>query len=151
MKSKVEMARRKKLQEMKARYGRGILTSMIPLILLIPLLPFAHAQECWELGSCLFAEDPLSTMLMPFDSVFAGFSLVVFWGLLVGILWIRTHNTMLVSLIGVVMVATYMGTGEAISPEFEQARIIGATLIGVSLAFAVYQMFMHKLHTPPGN
>ena len=127
------------------------LTSMIPLILLIPLIPFAHAQSCWELGECLFAEDPLTVMLMPFDSVFAGFSLVVFWGLLVGILWIRTHNTMMVSLIGITMVASYMASGEAISPEFESARIIGAVLIIISILFAVFQMFMHKMNTPPGN
>ena len=148
MKSKSE-----KLAEIKARYGRGILTSIIPLILLIPLLPFAHAVDpsCWELGECLFAEDPLTVMLMPFDSVFAGFSLVVFWGLLVGILWIRTHNTMMVSLIGITMVATYMASAESVSPEFEQARIIGAVLILVSMGFAVYQMFIHKPHTPPGN
>ena len=129
----------------------NIIHSLIPLILLIPLIPFAHAQECWEVGTCLFAEDPLTVMLMPFDSVFAGFSLVIFWGLLVGILWLRTHNTMMVSLIGVVMVSTYMASGEAVSPEFEEARIIGAALILISIGFAIYQAFVHKINTPPGN
>ena len=58
---------------------------------------------------------------------------------------------MMVSLIGITMVATYMASAESISPEFEQARIIGAVLILVSMGFAVYQMFIHKPHTPPGN
>ena len=61
-----------------------------------------------------FAQDPLATMLQPFDSVFVGFSLVVFWGLLVGILWLRTHNPMLISVIGIVMVAGYLATPEIV-------------------------------------
>lgn len=107
--------------------------------------------ECWELGECSFAEDPLSTMLMPFDSVFAGFSLVVFWGLLCGILWLRSHNPMMVSFVGISMTAAYMAAGEALSPQFEQARVIGGTIILLNIGLALYQVFAHKLHTPPGN
>tara|TARA_B100000678_G_C18208302_1_gene502286 strand:+ start:1646 stop:1975 length:330 start_codon:yes stop_codon:yes gene_type:complete len=106
---------------------------------------------CWELGECSFADDPLSVMLMPFDSIFGGFSLVVFWGLLCGILWLRTHNAQMVSVVGIAMVAAYMASGEAISPEFEQARIVGTTLILFSLGIGIYQMIIHKINTPPGN
>ena len=33
--------------------------------------------QCWEVGSCNFASDPLGTMQMPFDSIFGGLSLVL--------------------------------------------------------------------------
>ena len=122
------------------------------------LIPVAFAQGqgnpmCWELGACPFADDPLGTMMQPFDAVFVGFSLVVFWGLLVGILWLRTHNTMLVSMIGIAMTMAYMATPEflasGMTPQFEQARQVGAVLIVVSVLFAVYQIFIHRPHMQP--
>ena len=110
---------------------------------------------CWETGTCgQFASDPLSVMLTPFDSVFAGFSIVVFWGLLCGILWLRSHNPMLVGLIGTAMVGAYLASDAVIqqgtTPGFEQARMIGVILILISLSFAVYHMVAHRLHAGPG-
>lgn len=109
---------------------------------------------CWETGTCgEFASDPLTTMLTPFDSVFAGFSLVVFWGLLCGILWLRSHNPMLVGMIGTAMVGAYMASEEVLlagtTPQFEEARLVGAILIFISLFIAVFHMFSHRLHAGP--
>jgi len=109
---------------------------------------------CWETGTCgQFASDPLSVMLTPFDSVFAGFSIVVFWGLLCGILWLRSHNPMLVGIIGVAMVGAYMASDAVIiqgtSPQFSQAHQIGVVLILISLGIAVYHMFSARIHAGP--
>ena len=109
---------------------------------------------CWELGTCgQFASDPLGTMLTPFDSIFVGFSIVVFWGLLCGILWLRSHNPMLVGIIGVAMVSAYMASDEVLqfgtSPQFGQAQTIGAILILISLAIAVYHIVQHRLDMQP--
>ena len=120
--------------------------------LFIPAV-FAQAPMCWETGVCPFADDPLGTFMQPFDVVFVGFSLVVFWGLLVGILWLRTHNTMLVSVIGIAMTSAYMATPEFLAggytAEFEQARMVGSILIFVSVAFVIYQTFIHRPHMQP--
>ena len=108
---------------------------------------------CWETGACQFAQDPLGTMLQPFDAVFVGFSLVIFWGLLCGILWLRTHNPLLVSMIGTVMVMGYISSpemlGQTPTPQFDQARIVGGVLVLVSVSFAIYQMFVHRAHMQP--
>ena len=109
---------------------------------------------CWENGTCgQFASDPLGVMLTPFDSIFVGFSIVVFWGLLCGILWLRTQNPMLVGIIGVSMVAAYMASDQVIqagtTPQFGQAQIIGSILILTSAAIAVYHILHHKLDQPP--
>ena len=109
---------------------------------------------CWELGTCgQFASDPLGTMLTPFDSIFAGFSIVVFWGLLCGILWLRSHNPMLVGMIGTAMVAAYLASEDVLnygtSPQFEQARLIGGILIFISLAIAGYHLWQHRLNMQP--
>ena len=46
-------------------------------------------------------------MLQPFDHIFQGMSIVIFWSLMIGILWLRTENPQLVGIIGVVMVSAY--------------------------------------------
>ncbi len=109
---------------------------------------------CWELGNCQFVDDPLSVMLLPFDSIFGGLSIVIFWAVLIGILWLRTENPQLVGMIGIAMVSAYMyylDQNPDVLPasEFETARVIGATLIVVSLGIAVYQMIIYRILRGP--
>jgi len=122
-----------------------------------------------EVGECAFTQDPLATMLYPFDAVLngsivdytqtgttnpgipiSGLSLVIFWGLMVGILWLRTENPMLVGLVGMAMVAGYMSVTpeDSIPGEFEMARYIGAALFLASLGISIYQMVTTRLHSP---
>jgi len=113
-----------------------------------------RACTCWELGNCQFVDDPLSVMLLPFDSIFGGLSIVIFWSVLIGILWLRTENPQLVGMIGIAMVSAYMyylDQNPDVMPtsEFETARVIGATLIVVSLGIAVYQMIIYRILRGP--
>ena len=71
--------------------------------------------SCWEVGSCSFASDPLSTMILPFESIFAGLSFVIFWGLILSILWLRTHNPLMVGMIGTVMSSAFIAGGGAVA------------------------------------
>ena len=137
---------------------------MITLLLLLTIavlfvggdvLNIVFAQEpqpqCFELGTCPWATDPLNTMLLPFDSIFGGLSLVIFWALAVGILWLRTENPMLVGLVGISMCAAYLtaietGTVPQPSPEFEGARMIGALLFALSLGITLYQLISTGIH-----
>ena len=91
---------------------------------------------------------------MPFDSIFGGLSIVIFWSVLIGILWLRTENPQLVGMIGIAMVSAYMyylDQNPDVMPtsEFETARVIGATLIVVSLGIAVYQMIIYRILRGP--
>ena len=106
---------------------------------------------CWEQGTCSFTSDPLGTMLMPYDAVFGGLAMVIFWAMIIGLLWLRTESPQLVGMIGIAMSASYMGylettTGSTIgSPEFETARVIGVTLLVVSIGIAFYQMIISRI------
>lgn len=113
-------------------------------------IEFGRTCADWELGETAFTSNPLGTMLQPFDHVFQGMSIVVFWGLLVGILWLRTENPMLVGLIGVVMVSSYSYAVDPTlqSPEFETARFVGVVLLVVSVGISLYQLF-GRLYAPP--
>ena len=108
---------------------------------------------CWEMGTCKFTSDPLGTMLLPFDAVFGGLAMVIFWALVIGLLWLRTESPQLVGMVGIAMTASYMGYLETnlieASPEFESARIVGVTLLVISFGIAFYQMIISRLLSGP--
>jgi hypothetical protein len=105
------------------------------------------------MGNCKFTSDPLGTMLLPFDAVFGGLAMVIFWALVVGLLWLRTESPQLVGMVGIAMTASYMGYLETnviqASPEFEAARIVGVTLLVISFGIAFYQMIISRILSGP--
>jgi len=105
--------------------------------------------KCFELGTCKFASDPFGTLLLPFDAIFGGLSIVVFWSLMVGIIWLRTHNPMLTGVIGVAMTSAYLTTlGNAPPPaEWTQAHSVGATLLALSIGISVWHLIL-KVQQP---
>ena len=121
-----------------------------------PQEAFADAENptCVELGTCMFANDPLNVMLIPFDSIFGGLSIVIFWALAIGILWLRTENPMLVGMVGIAMCAAYLtaieqGTVDIQSAEFDGARLIGGLLFALSLGITIYHIVSNRIHAAP--
>tara|TARA_B110000467_G_scaffold120268_1_gene111575 strand:- start:340 stop:801 length:462 start_codon:yes stop_codon:yes gene_type:complete len=108
---------------------------------------------CWEQGSCKFTSDPLGTMLKPFDAVFGGLALVIFWAMVIGLLWLRTESPQLVGIVGIAMVASYLSyletQGLDPTPEFEMARIVGVILLVISFGIAFYQMIISRILSGP--
>lgn len=131
--------------------------SIIALLVVGAFIPavWADAENptCIERGNCPFTSDPLGTMLLPFDMIFGGLSIVIFWGLVVGILWLRTENPALVGLVGLAMSGAYLGNlfqdGVTAPAEWDSARVIGGTLFAFSLGISIYQIINSKLHAPP--
>ena len=117
---------------------------------------FADAENptCVELGTCMFANDPLNVMLIPFDAIFGGLSIVIFWALAIGILWLRTENPMLVGMVGIAMCAAYLTAIEQDlvaqqSAEFDGARLIGGLLFALSLGITIYHVISNRIHAAP--
>lgn len=146
--------------------GIILLLGFLSLTSFLPIITDVYAQSCpenyvwnndtercitcWEIGSCAFTQDPLGTMLLPFESIFGGLTIIILWGLLISIVWIRTQNPMLVGVLGTAMTAAYLTVApEAPSNEFDGARIIGGTLFAVSLGISIYHAVSSRIYQPP--
>ena len=98
--------------------------------------------ECFELGTCDFFERPFDTMIVPYQATLGDFTLVAIWAIIIGILWLRVSNTMLVAMVGVALAAMFT---QGFS---EEAQIIGYGMLAVAIGVALYQLFVVRLSFP---
>ena len=99
-------------------------------------------RQCYELGTCDFFEAPLDTMLEPFLAVFGPFFYIIIWGFLIGILWLRVSNTMLVAIVGLVLAVL-------IQSQFTtETQTVGYVLLALAITVALYQIFTIRTHFP---
>ena len=115
---------------------------VIPIILIQIYGIGPDDPECYEIGTCNFFQHPLDVMLLPFTAVFGGFFYIIIWGLLMGILWLRVSNTMVVAIIGLALAVVFQ-------PQFQDdAKLIGYVLLGLAITVALYQIFTIRTHFP---
>lgn len=74
----------------------------------------------------------------PLESQVPGFSMVIFWGGLLAIVWFKTENIMLLGIIGVFVNATIA----SISTE---AQGIGLMLLGVANGILLFQLVRQRV------
>lgn len=101
-----------------------------------------HCRQCYELGTCDFFAHPLDTMLEPFLAVFGAYFYIIIWGLLIGILWLRVSNTMLVGIVGLVLAGIMQAQFTA------QTWTIGLMLLAIATTVLLYQIFTVRTHFP---
>lgn len=85
----------------------------------------------------------MSSVRQPLESQIPGFSLVIIWGGLIGIIWFKTENIMLMSIVGIIVAATItIGGSTGIS---QQAVQIGYMLVGVSFGILIFQLVRQRI------
>jgi len=106
--------------------------------------------ECFEIGDysesggCPLFSKPLEVMVEPFKVAFGAFAFVVIWGIIMGVLWLRVQNTMMVGVVGVLLAAVFTAGFD------DQTKIIGYGLLAVAVAVALYQILTVRVHYPQG-
>jgi hypothetical protein len=110
------------------------------------------APSCWELGKCDLFSNPLNAMLQPWvdDFTVNGVSVafILIWGIILGIIWLRTHHTMIVGIVGMGIAALY--TTQAINSIDPKILLVGGTLLAVSAGILIYQLIVVRLNYPTG-
>lgn len=118
---------------------------MALFLLPMPIAYGAPGDLCFEQGNiinnCNFIDAPLEALVEPFEAIFGVWFFPIVWGVILGILWIRTQNTMLVGIVGV-MVAGMIGT------IYEPALSAGILLFVVAMGITLYGLIQYKLENP---
>ncbi len=126
-------------------YLKLSLLGIMPILFIgfIPSSQFGPTDpECFELGNCNLFERPFDAMIEPYNATLGDFTLVAIWAIIIGILWLRVSNTMMVGLVGVALAGLFT---QGFSAE---AQIIGYGLLAVAIAVALYQIFLVRVHFP---
>lgn len=115
--------------------------------------------ECFELGDCDLFAAPFDAMMEPFDAVFEEFTLVIVWGIIIGILWLRVSNPLMVGVVGVALAALFTrpdpaciaagGEEAACLTGFSlEAQAVGWGLLILAIVVAIYQILTVRVHFP---
>ena len=89
---------------------------------------------------CGIYDKPFEAVLKPFEATLGDLTMVVIWGILIGVLWLRTSNLMLVSIVGILV-------SSSLTAVYEPARGIGLILVGISVGITLFQLIRHKVQT----
>lgn len=95
---------------------------------------------CFELGTCDLFSSPLDVMIEPFINIFGEFFFVIVWGIIIGVIWLRTNNTMLTGVVGI-------GVASVLAFN-ERTIVVGVILLGAAVSIVVFQLYTQRLHFP---
>jgi hypothetical protein len=111
---------------------------------IIPMVP-AYAQNyCWEdeTDMCgLISSNPADVfggIMDPLETQVGQFALVILWGGLMGVVWLKTENIMLLAITGLMVSATITGLSET-------AQGIGMLMLGISVGILLFQLIRQRV------
>jgi len=104
------------------------------------------SPSCTELGTCDLFSHPLDAMMQPWIDDFGPFTYPMIWGIILGIIWLRTHNTLLVGSVGIVIAGFLtIASLNSINPNI---WLVGASLLGLSIGVVLYQLLFSRTLYP---
>ncbi len=103
-------------------------------------------NTCYLDATCDIANQPFESFLAPVSHAFTtsingvtlDFSIFVIWGIVLGIIWFRTHSTSITGIIGIFLVIIL----QQVLPE--TAVNIGYLLLAISIGVMLYQLVIKK-------
>jgi hypothetical protein len=103
---------------------------MFSFLLHTILLPLSGSFTCAEWGNCTITGGNLfNIVMMPYQWSLGDLAPVAIWGILIGIIWQRSHNMMLVGIIGIAINASMI----LYNPAIRTAWFLLAIAVGVTL------------------
>ena len=119
----------------------------IPVLNLTTSIDAPPNPACFELGTCDVFASPLDAMLEPFFAAFSfggddtgQFFLIVIWGLIIGVIWLRTSSTMMTGVIGIGIATLFTFS--------EKTIFVGITLLILAIGIVIYQLYKQRLDFP---
>ena len=128
----------------------------IPVLNITTSVDAPPDPKCFELGTCDVFANPLDAMLEPFFCAFSfeqettvdgscaegtgQFFLIVIWGIIIGVIWLRTSSTMITGVVGIGIATLFTFN--------EKTILVGIVLLGAAIGIVVYQLYKQRLDFP---
>lgn len=90
----------------------------------------------------------MQRVLYPYRILIGDYVYVLFWGTLIGIVYIRTQSSMIASFVGLVIASMFVGTDTYISSQTSQVFSVGYLLVAVSIGLTMFFIVRHRAHNP---
>ncbi len=128
-----------------------MILTLLPII--IPISQDVSAfgpnnQTCYEIGNCAFFEQPFDTMILPYVEVFGSFTYLLLWSVIIGILWLRLGNTMVVGVIGVTLAVLFQDPFDQGVGFSDDSQQIGYLLLALAVGIVVFQLITVRTQFP---
>ena len=108
----------------------------------------APTPSCIEDGTfCDFVQAPFDAMLQPFVVIFGDFTYPIFYGVFIGIIWLKSKDIMLTGVLGVFTVGGAIAGG-VLTDWNDQIIQMGILLLAIAIGVVMYQLFISKLAQP---
>lgn len=107
----------------------------------------ANNPACFEVANCIyqkFAQAPFDAMLDPIAFVFGTFTYPVLYGIFLGIIWIKTKDTMMVGIVGLLMASLAISKG-IFTGWNTQILGMGVLLFSIALGITLYQLYTNRI------
>lgn len=108
-------------------------------LLIFITFPLTGNYTCMEWGNCTLNGQIFNVALYPYEWALGSFALVAIWGIILGVIWQKSHNTALVGVVGVVLNSLVVGF-------YAPARQIGWYLLAISAGITLYWLFIVRPH-----
>ncbi|AIF83253.1 hypothetical protein NTE_01180 [Candidatus Nitrososphaera evergladensis SR1] len=109
--------------------------------------------SCLELATC----DPstfgglFNFFTYPLEVIFGGFFVMIAWGIILMIIFLRTHNPMLTSFVGLFIASFFVGTATFATPATAGATNVAWLLVAISMGSVLYFLIRSKAQNPSGT
>lgn len=119
------------------------------LILVPTLSQYAFAQNCYELGNCPIGE-PLTWLAGPFQIHIGDFIFLIVWGGAIGLLYIKTENAQLTSVLGVMVLAGFALYSPTVITNSNTGNFVwwGIAIAAVAFGCTLYYLLRVRVSQP---
>lgn len=115
----------------------------------VGFIPNAYSQNCVELRNCPTDSPILTQFVFSFTELVGDFYYLIVWGSVLTVLYMRTGNGILVSIVGLI-IASLLTAYISIDTSEGSAIYWGYVMVGVSFGIGVYYIIRQKTANPQG-
>lgn len=109
---------------------------------------FAIELGCIQYGNCTNTDNFLEWAVYPYEVILGDFTFPLVWGLVIGLLYIKTQNSQLTIIIGIFLLTGLASSQSYISSDSGQLYYWGIVIAAVAFGCTTFYLLKVKVVNP---